>query len=398
MAKTDRILATTGSQSPLYYVLRHENLVLDTHRNKGATVRVGGWNDREWLIYSTVARSSVPVTSMSSLFADDDEDDAHLPHSATASALETLQAEQLANVAAVAAAERAMPAAMCTPGSSSASITSSTAVATKVGVEHNLRLLINDQQSGTRLLLSSLPIAYKNAFGAKLDYKALGYSKLKDLLGAMPSLSICGPAAGGLEYLCMPPPPPPRRPAAASAQLQGTTLAPETVHVNQQSVTSFADEEYYLQTEATRDPQETRESSAIFESVDVIAHQRRAHLISITSSAENSRENVYSPSGEQPALAYEEAAKIAATRVATARWWPKNVLAALSEMSEGATCSQIVKLSLVQCPLMVHGAITGSAARRARATSAVAMPPPPRKPAQWCASALHTQAISRSEG
>ena len=290
---------------------------------------------------------------MSSLFFDDDEDDPHLPHSATASALETLQAEQLADVAAVAAAERAMPAAMCTPGSSSASTTSSTAVATKVGVEHNLRLLINDQQSGTRLLLSSLPSAYKNAFGAKLDHKALGYSKLKDLLGTMPSLSICGPTAG-LEHLCMPPPPPPRRPAAPSAQLQGTTLAPEAVHVNQQSVTNFADrlqtdyQKYYLQTEATRDPQETRESSAIFESVDVIAH-RRAHLISITSSAENSRENVYSPSGEQPALAYEEAAKIAATRVATARWWPKKILAALSVMSEGVTCAQIIKLAKGGC-------------------------------------------------
>ena len=301
-----------------------------------------------------VARSSVPATSMSSLFFDDDEDDPHLPHSATASALETLQAEQLADVAALAAAERAIPAAMGTPGSSSASIKSSTAVATKVGVEQNLRLLINDQQSGTRLLLSSLPEAYEIAFGAKLDYKALGYSKLKDLLGTMPSLSICGTTAGGSEHLCMPPPPPPRRPAAASAQLQGTTLAPEAVHVNQQSVTNFADrlqtdyQKYYLQTEATRDPQETRESSAIFESVDVIAH-RRAHLISITSSAENSRENVYSPSGEQPALAYEEAAKIAATRVATARWWPKKVLAALSVMSEGVTCAQIIKLAKGGC-------------------------------------------------
>ena len=249
---------------------------------------------------------------MSSLFADDDEDDPHLPHSATASALETLQTEQLADVAAVAAAERAILAAMGTPGSSSASIKSSTAVATKVGVEHNLRLLINDQQSGTRLLLSSLPEAHEIAFGAKLDYKALGYSKLKDLLSTMPSLSICGTTAGGSEHLCMPPPPPPRRPASASAQLQrtlrvaaaravaeaqtGTTLAPEAVHVKQ-----------------------------------------------------NSRENVYSPSGEQPALAYEEAAKIAATRVATARWWPKKVLAALSVMSEGVTCAQIIKLAKGGC-------------------------------------------------
>ena len=47
---------------------------------------------------------------------------------------------------------------------------------------------------------------------------------------------------------------------------------------------------------------------------------------------------------------------------------------------------------------MVHGAIATSAARRARTTSAAAMPPPQREPAQWRASALHTQAISRSEG
>ena len=54
--------------------------------------------------------------------------------------------------------------------------------------------------------------------------------------------------------------------------------------------------------------------------------------------------------------------------------------------------------SLVQCPSMVHGTIAASAARRARATSARATPPPQREPAQWRASALHAPATSRSDG
>ena len=53
--------------------------------------------------------------------------------------------------------------------------------------------------------------------------------------------------------------------------------------------------------------------------------------------------------------------------------------------------------SLVQCPSMIHEAITARAARRASTTSACASPPPQREPAQWRASALHAQAASRSE-
>ena len=53
-------------------------------------------------------------------------------------------------------------------------------------------------------------------------------------------------------------------------------------------------------------------------------------------------------------------------------------------------------LSLVQCPSIGHGATTASAARRARAATARAAPPPQRQPAQWRTSALHAQAGSRS--
>ena len=54
-------------------------------------------------------------------------------------------------------------------------------------------------------------------------------------------------------------------------------------------------------------------------------------------------------------------------------------------------------LSLVQCPSIGHGATTAGAARRARAASARAAPPPQREAAQWRTSALHAQAGSRSE-
>ena len=50
----------------------------------------------------------------------------------------------------------------------------------------------------------------------------------------------------------------------------------------------------------------------------------------------------------------------------------------------------------MQCPFIRHGATTASAARRARAASAHAAPPPQREPAQWRTSALHAQAGSRS--
>ena len=54
--------------------------------------------------------------------------------------------------------------------------------------------------------------------------------------------------------------------------------------------------------------------------------------------------------------------------------------------------------SLVQCPFIGHGASAAGTARRAPATSARAGPPPQREQTQRCASALHAQATSPSEG
>ena len=70
------------------------------------------------------------------------------------------------------------------------------------------------------------------------------------------------------------------------------------------------------------------------------------------------------------------------------------------ELTRGSTALPRRKggFSLAQCPIMVHGAIPAGATRQARATTARAAPPPQREPAQWCASALHTQATSRSKG
>ena len=59
-------------------------------------------------------------------------------------------------------------------------------------------------------------------------------------------------------------------------------------------------------------------------------------------------------------------------------------------------CTEDDGSSVVQCPSEVHESIAASAARRARATSARAAPPPQREPAQWRATALHAQATSRS--
>ena len=53
-------------------------------------------------------------------------------------------------------------------------------------------------------------------------------------------------------------------------------------------------------------------------------------------------------------------------------------------------------LPLVQCNPIGHRATTASAARRARAASARAAPPPHGQAAQWRTPALHAQAGSRS--
>ena len=54
-------------------------------------------------------------------------------------------------------------------------------------------------------------------------------------------------------------------------------------------------------------------------------------------------------------------------------------------------------LSLAQCPSIVHGPSAAGLARRARVGSERAGPRPQRERAQWCASALHAQATTRSE-
>jgi hypothetical protein len=68
------------------------------------------------------------------------------------------------------------------------------------GVQKELLELI-DAAPGKVILLSKLPGLFKTTFGAPISYKRFGHSKLKNLLDAIPSISVKG-TQPGYEFMC----------------------------------------------------------------------------------------------------------------------------------------------------------------------------------------------------